>query len=94
LLTAYPYQQYSFTKGHHIHYLQSYEKQKSWLLDRELLRRDEVWFTEKDKNGGSHLYSLVEFKVRKDLKLDKGYHRQFKQSTKATLSVTLQQYFI
>ena len=46
---------------------------ESWLLDRELLRRDEVWFTEKDKNGGSHLYSLAEFKVRKDLKLDKGY---------------------
>jgi len=46
---------------------------ESWLLDRDLLRRDEIWFTEKDKHGGSHLYSLAEFKVRKDLKLDKGY---------------------
>ncbi|MCD6532905.1 MAG: ATP/GTP-binding protein [Deltaproteobacteria bacterium] len=46
---------------------------ESWLLDRELLRRDEIWFAEKDKNGGSHLYSLAEYKVRKDLKLGKGY---------------------
>jgi len=42
-------------------------------LDRKLLRRDEIWFTEKDKLGGSHIYSLSEFKVRNDLKLDKGY---------------------
>ncbi len=46
---------------------------ESQLLDRELLRRDEIWFAEKDKNGGSHLYSLAEYKVRKDLKLGKGY---------------------
>ena len=46
---------------------------ESQLLDRNLLRRDEIWFAEKDKNGGSHLYSLSEFKVRNDLKLEKGY---------------------
>jgi hypothetical protein len=46
---------------------------ESQLLDRELLRRDEIWFAEKDNEGGSHLYSLSEYKVRNDLKLGKGY---------------------
>ena len=46
---------------------------ESQLLDRKLLRRDEIWFAEKDKTGGSHIYSLAEFKVRNDLKLGKGY---------------------
>lgn len=43
------------------------------LLDLELLRRDEIWFAEKDKGGASHLYSLAEFKTRTDLKIEKGY---------------------
>jgi hypothetical protein len=43
------------------------------LLDLELLRRDEIWFAEKDTIGASHLYSLTDFQVRKDLRLEKGY---------------------
>lgn len=43
------------------------------LLDSELLRHDEIWFVEKDKTGASHIASLVEYNVRNDLKLDKGY---------------------
>jgi uncharacterized protein len=43
------------------------------LLDLELLRRDEIWFVEKDKQGSSSLYSLAEFKTRPDLKIEKGY---------------------
>lgn len=45
------------------------------LLDLELLRRDEIWFMEKDKNGASHLTSLAEFKylVRSDQKVSRGY---------------------
>ena len=43
------------------------------LLDLELLRRDEIWFAEKDKGGATHLYSLVEFKPRPDLKIERGY---------------------
>lgn len=35
------------------------------FLRRELLRRDQIWFVEKDKFGCSHLYSLVEFKKSK-----------------------------
>ena len=43
------------------------------LLDTELLRRDEIWFMQKDKLGRSQLYSLAEFKIRPDLQLEKGY---------------------
>jgi uncharacterized protein len=43
------------------------------LLDLTLLRRDEIWFVEKNKQGASHLYSLAEFKIRPDLKIEKGY---------------------
>jgi uncharacterized protein len=43
------------------------------LLDLNLLRRDEIWFVEKNKQGASHLYSLAEFKIRPDLKIEKGY---------------------
>lgn len=43
------------------------------LLDQDLLRRDEIWFVEKDKNQQTRLYSLAELKVRNDLQLEKGY---------------------
>ena len=43
------------------------------LLDLDLLRRDEIWFVEKNKNGVSDCYSLAEFKIRPDLKIEKGY---------------------
>lgn len=42
-------------------------------LDQELLRRDEVWFVEKGKDGSSQLFSLDEFPVRTDLRLDRSY---------------------
>ena len=43
------------------------------LLDLDVLRRDEIWFVEKDKFGASHLASLAEWKVRPDLEVAKGY---------------------
>ncbi len=43
------------------------------LLDHRLLRRDQIWFTEKDRQGGSHLYSLVEFKIHNDALFEKDY---------------------
>jgi len=46
---------------------------ESNLLDLDLLRRDEIWFTEKDATGATHLYSLTDFKVRNDLDIRKGY---------------------
>jgi hypothetical protein len=45
------------------------------LLDKEILRRDQVWFTEKDQNQGTRLYPLLEFKPRKGEDLDAGYLR-------------------
>lgn len=48
------------------------------LLDQDFLRRDEVWFVEKDRFGRSHLYSLADFKIRSDIKIEKGYlHGRF-----------------
>jgi hypothetical protein len=46
---------------------------ESTLLDLDLLRRDGIWFAEKDNEGATHLYSLADFKVRKDLRIEKGY---------------------
>ncbi len=46
---------------------------ESNLLDQQLLRRDEIWFAEKNDKGATSLYSLADFRPRKDLKLDKHY---------------------
>jgi uncharacterized protein len=46
---------------------------ESNLLDLELLRRDEIWFAEKDNTGATRIYSLAEFKIRKDLEVRKHY---------------------
>jgi len=43
------------------------------LLDPTLIRRDQVWFAEKDDEGGTHLYPLTEFKPRKGESLARGY---------------------
>jgi uncharacterized protein len=45
------------------------------LLDRMLFRRDQVWFTEKDTDAATKLYSLVEFKVRNDASFGANYIR-------------------
>lgn len=43
------------------------------LLDKDYLRRDQVWFTEKDATEASDLYSLFEFKERNDRNFEKNY---------------------
>jgi len=46
------------------------------LLDSELFRRDQIWFTEKDKNGATNLYSMSDYKERRPRKgeaMQKGY---------------------
>jgi len=51
----------------------------SWQLNGNILRRDEIWFAEKDLNGISNLYSLADFvdedgvKIRKDENYEKNY---------------------
>ena len=37
------------------------------------LRRDQVWFTEKDKEGATTLYPLTDFHPRKSENLERGY---------------------
>lgn len=43
------------------------------LLDRDLLRRDQIYFVEKNKYGASEVTSLVEYKPRKESPYDKNY---------------------
>jgi len=43
------------------------------LLDTQILRRDQIWFTEKDENGATHLYPLTDFRARKHENLERGY---------------------
>lgn len=43
------------------------------LLNTKYLRRDQIWFTEKDKTEASDLYSLLDFKVRNDRDIENDY---------------------
>ena len=51
----------------------------TWQLSNQLLRRDEIWFVEKDAKGLSTLYSLADFidedgvRIRKDESYEKNY---------------------
>ena len=45
---------------------------ESYLIDFDLLRRDEIWFVNKECDA-STIYSLEEFNERSDRKLDKAY---------------------
>ncbi|SES72733.1 hypothetical protein SAMN03159335_00001 [Burkholderia cepacia] len=46
---------------------------ESNLLDLDLLRRDEIWFAEKNATSETHIYPLTDFRVRKDLEIRKHY---------------------
>jgi len=43
------------------------------LLDSTLIRRDQVWFSDKDDCGISHLYPLSDYTPRKGESLVRGY---------------------
>ncbi len=43
------------------------------LLSAGVLRRDQIWFTEKPHDGASRLYPLTDFKPRKEENLESGY---------------------
>ena len=51
----------------------------TWQLSNQLLRRDEIWFVEKNEKGISTLYSLADFvdedgtRIRKDENYEKNY---------------------
>ena len=56
-----------------------YATHDNYTLTKDIFRRDQIWFAEKDKNAVSELYSLVEYKfdddkkVRKDASYNKDY---------------------
>lgn len=47
------------------------------LMKKDIFRRDQIWFVEKDENYASHIYSLHDFSVRKDR--SESYEAQYLQ---------------
>jgi len=45
------------------------------LLSAKIFRRDQVWFTERNRIGATDLYSLIEYKVRNDASFEADYIR-------------------
>jgi AAA15 family ATPase/GTPase len=43
------------------------------ILEGAHLRRDQIWFTEKDSNGATKLYPLSDYKPRKEENIKRGY---------------------
>lgn len=43
------------------------------ILTNQLFRRDQVWFAQKDRYGVTDLYSLDEYRIRKDASFNKDY---------------------
>lgn len=45
------------------------------LLSADMFRRDQIWFTEKDRYGAATLFSLADFKVRSGENFERNYVR-------------------
>lgn len=43
------------------------------LLDNKIFRRDQIWFTEKNRYSATDLYSLAEYKIRNDASFESDY---------------------
>lgn len=43
------------------------------LLDLDLLRRDQIWFTEKNREGATRLYPLTDYRPRTNQNIEAGY---------------------
>lgn len=43
------------------------------LLSSHIFRRDQVWFSQKDRYGATDLYSLAEYKIRSNSAFEKDY---------------------
>ena len=50
-----------------------FNSQDATLLANQLLRRDQVWYTQKRPDGSTELYPLSDFKPRNDLAIDLAY---------------------
>ncbi len=44
------------------------------LQEKDLLRKDAIWFTEKREDGSTDLYSMADFDIRKELSFFKAYN--------------------
>jgi AAA15 family ATPase/GTPase len=45
----------------------------SLLMEKDILRKDAIWFTEKKKDGSTDLYSMADFNFRKELSFYNAY---------------------
>ena len=45
------------------------------LMKSDLLRRDQLWFAEKSKDGSTEIYPLTDFRTRKDDNIELGYRQ-------------------
>lgn len=43
------------------------------LLDKQFMRRDQIWFVSKNKSGEASIYALSDFKIRNDKSFGRGY---------------------
>ena len=50
-----------------------YTTHDTTLMDKQYMRRDQIWFTDKNSAGESSIYSLAEFKIRNDKSFGKDY---------------------
>lgn len=56
-----------------------YSTHDIYTLTKDTFRRDQIWFTDKDKHGVSTLYSLVEYKLddNKKVRNDATYNKEY-----------------
>lgn len=56
-----------------------YATHDNYTLTRDIFRRDQIWFVEKDINAVSNLYSLAEYKSEEDKKIrkDASYNKDY-----------------
>ncbi|MCD2348708.1 AAA family ATPase [Clostridium guangxiense] len=56
-----------------------YATHDNYTLTRDIFRRDQIWFVEKDKHAVSSLYSLAEYKLEDDKKVrkDASYNKDY-----------------
>lgn len=56
-----------------------YTTHDNYTLTKEIFRRDQIWFVEKDSDAVSHLYSLAEYKTEDDKKVrkDASYNKDY-----------------
>ena len=49
------------------------------IMTNKLLRRDQIWFCEKDQYGATDLYSLVQYKESVSVRKDSSYNKNYMQ---------------